>query len=338
MMGQLIDVGDPRWLEALDRCRHDVYQRPQWVEIHSTLSNARPLGLVVEGDGQIFLCPLEHKALDGGRWDAGSPYGYPGPVCSSSDPGIFATMMRTAADVLTAEGAVTWFIRLHPLLNGTTSGAVGHVVHHGSTVAIDLSKSLDDLWAETRSGHRYDIQRSRKAGIIVEQSRSLEDHAAFARVYKATMDRVQARDFYYFRDEYSQVLEQALGDDMQLWVARSDSEVIAASIFTTCRSTGITQYHLSGTSDDALKLQPSKLILDEARRWAKDAGFRWMHLGGGLGAGDDGLARFKRGFSPIAWPFGTMRAVLDPGEYDRRCDRAGAHLGLDGFFPLYTKG
>jgi lipid II:glycine glycyltransferase (peptidoglycan interpeptide bridge formation enzyme) len=337
MKGYLIGSNDPRWLAALERCRHDVYQRPEWAEFHSRINNAKACAVIVENDQHVLLCPVEYKVLDPARWDAGSPYGYPGPVCSTDDQRTFGEMLLTVAHVLRSEGAVTWFVRFHPLLNALSSVGIGHFVHHGSTVAIDLEKSLEQQWRETRSGHRSDIQRSEKLNIAVEQSRSVQDHAAFARVYAETMHRVMAADFYHFAEGYSVELEQALGPDMQLWVARDGAEVIAASIFTTCRSSGIVQYHLSGTTGGALGVQPSKLILQQARCSFKSAGFRWMHLGGGLGSSDDGLFRFKRGFSPITWPFETLRVVLDSSEYNRRCNLAGTYRGSDRYFPPYRQ-
>ena len=73
--------------------------------------------------------------------------------------------------------------------------------------------------------------------------------------------------------------------------------------------------HLGGTKSSFLSKSPFHLALFHAAEWAKARGNRYLHLGGGVGGTDDRLLSFKRGFSPITFPFFTLRLITDPEKY-----------------------
>src|SRR5690606_7773702 len=72
-------------------------------------------------------------------------------------------------------------------------------------------------------------------------------------------------------------------------------EIIAGAIFM--KRNGIVQYHLSGTREAYLQLNPIKLLIDEMRIMATKENLTFFNLGGGLGSNEDSLFRFKSGFS-----------------------------------------
>jgi hypothetical protein len=70
-------------------------------------------------------------------------------------------------------------------------------------------------------------------------------------------------------------------------------------------------------------------------------GYRWHHLGGGLGARQDSLFHFKSGFSPLRGVFRSWRAIADRARYDQLVSRVPAErraaVPAD-FFPGYRAG
>lgn len=95
-----------------------------------------------------------------------------------------------------------------------------------------------------------------------------------------------------------------------------------------------------GSNDKYRNLSPSKVLLDDALRWARSRGLSVMHLGGGRGGQEDALFWFKSRFSPRRHTFHTGRWVLDRAGYRELLDRRSAALPdgdrLDpGFFPAY---
>ncbi len=159
-------------------------------------------------------------------------------------------------------------------------------------------------------------------------------------VYRATMRRVGAKEFYLFSDNYFEDLKGVLEDKLDLWTVLSpDGEFAAGGVFTV--TNGIVEYHLGGTAEKYLSTAPSKLMFSDVRNWGKEAGNRVFHLGGGLGGKTDSLFQFKAGFSQDYADFFTFRMVLDQPKYDRlekkwRLLSGELKQDLDSF-PIYRK-
>jgi lipid II:glycine glycyltransferase (peptidoglycan interpeptide bridge formation enzyme) len=197
---------------------------------------------------------------------------------------------------------------------------------------------LEELWHQTRAGHRSEINRARKKGFTVEIHNDWRDFDEFFRAYTQTMHRVGASEHYFFPREYFADLRRAVGEVLHLAVCYKDGAVACAALFTeVC---GIVQYHLSGTTDEFHSQYPTKVLIDSVRTWAKDRGNKILHLGGGYGSTEDSLFLFKAGFSHLRTPFFTWRLIADPEKYQSLCQQWEVRTGRtasppDGFFPAY---
>jgi Acetyltransferase (GNAT) domain len=336
----LVDPGAPEWDDTLARAPHDFYHLPAYVSLCAAHEKGLPRGLHVTDGRRSVLLPLIVRPIPGHLCDAESPYGYPGPV--STDPADDAFLGRALIAgwrILRASGAVTAFVRLHPLLNPRPPEGAGAVVRHGATVSIDLTLDPDVIWTQMRLNHRRDIARARRLGYTTHIDEEWRHLADFTRLYRATMGRHAADGFYFFDDGYFAGLRDALGQRLRLWVVERDDAVVCAGLFA--ETNGILQYHLSGSDEAHRDAQPTKLMIDTVRRWGQSRGDTVFHLGGGLGGATDTLFHFKAGFSPRRHEFSTLRVVLDR-DANRRL--ALAHdLGLDpddagGYFPAYRRG
>ena len=246
--------------------------------------------------------------------------------------------MTAAVSCLRSAGAVALFVRLHPILRVEGLAAVGTVVKHGETVVIDLSKSEEQMWRQMRQNHRRDIVRSQREGHVFEFERSAEAHEEFRRLYRATMERRDAAEWYKFDDEYFGELSAAWGDLLHLATVRVDGKMAAAGLFTV--SCGIVQLYLSGSSEAHAAARPTKLLYNGVRVWARERGARWFHLGGGLGAQEDSLLHFKSGFSPLRREYQTLRVVIDESAYRELLDERRLDvdpMDLSGYFPAYSE-
>jgi Acetyltransferase (GNAT) domain len=339
MRGCLLRASDPMWTSFLDETPHDFYHLPAYALLSAAEEGGEPWAIYVEDRDSRLLLPLVVRPLtDGGR-DAKSPYGYPGPIVTGTDRRDFERdALIEGKRLLEEEGIVSLFVRLHPLLNRSVPAGVGTLVRHGDTVSVDLTLPMATLWSQTRHGHRNDINRSVKAGHRVGLDNAWTHFEEFKRLYLATMTRVSADRSYFFDDAYFEGLRQALGERLHLIVVQIDGAVAAAGLFVeTC---GIVEYHLSATDERFARNQPTKLMLDFARSWAKERGNLSLHLGGGVGAADDSLLEFKAGFSPLRHPFHTLRMVVLEEEYRRLVARY--HPSWDpedlrGYFPSYRR-
>ncbi|WP_354682705.1 GNAT family N-acetyltransferase [Cupriavidus necator] len=339
MQSSLLEPASAAWRDTLARCRHDCHHTPGWHSAAERSDNGSAAAVLVTQGEHRLLVPLVRRPLAAGSWDASSAYGYAGPVLSSGAPAGFADAALAAGiALLRKHGCVSWFIRLHPLLNADWHSRLGQVVEHAGTVSVDLTKSAQRLWQETQARHKLGINRARRAGVTARLDRDFATLPRFIELYNHTMTRLDASPYYFFDAQYYRTLVRGLGDDLLLFVAEEGDCVIGSALFTVARGTGIMQYHLSGWDWDYRHRQPTKTLIHAAREWGRIHGMHYLHLGGGLGSSHDSLYEFKRGFSPDTHVFRTQRLVVDA---DRYVALSGGDRGtlarLDGFFPAYRR-
>ncbi|HTB63229.1 MAG TPA: hypothetical protein VK737_06535, partial [Opitutales bacterium] len=234
-------------------------------------------------------------------------------------------------------------LRFHPLIPIPLKPfqASGHLVTHGETVNVDLRRTTEELWSDTRRDFRNPINRMNRLGHRFELDPNAIHLGEFVKIYHDTMTRVRADPHYFFSQEYFRGLKGALGDRFMLAHTRDPSgEITSSGIFTKC--SGIVQYHLSGNKLGGEGSDGSKLLLHGIRQWAKEQGCEHFHLGGGVGAKNDSLFLFKSGFSSGRARFHTWRLIVDDPVYQRLCRRWEGinQMPVDaptGFFPAYRK-
>jgi hypothetical protein len=337
---------DLDWPRLLERCDHDFYHLPGYVELEAQRMGGIPKAFAVtEGRDFIFL-PLVIRPIPllADAYDGTSPYGYPG-LLQGGERAHDPRWLRRALDMLLEELAAQYiaavFVRLHPLLRQPKEvlREFGDVVEHGETVVVDLSVSEDRLFGQMRLNHRRVIRRLRAAGITARIDDTWARLDDFVKIYHQTMEAVGAARSYFFPHDYLDELRRGVGSAVKLSVVERRGELLAAGIFSQC--CGIVQYHLGATSSAARVLSPSRLMLYSAFEWAKTQGNMVVHLGGGVGGRTDSLFHFKAGFSPVRATFATWRAIPRPSIFrlaTQRWEAATGQRSLDTFFPPYREG
>ena len=337
MKAELLGADDPAWTGLLSGTRHDFYHLPEYASICATQEQGEAKAILAMDGERSVLLPLVIRPIAHGGRDATSPYGYPGPVVNGpADAPFLADALASAMRLLASEGIVSLFVRLHPILNGAFPPGTGEVVRHGDTVDIDLTLPEEELWRQTRSNHRTQINRAIRAGRAVEFDEKWTHFDAFKRLYRLTMSHVSASSYYFFDEGYFDDLRDALGSRIHLCIVQAKQAIAVAGLFV--ETDGIVQYHLSGSDPAFAREGLTKLMFHQVRSWAKARGNEHFHLGGGVGAADDPLLHFKAGFSPLRRPFHTFRAILDQPAYARHVQAHAAELGHslgDEFFPAY---
>jgi hypothetical protein len=348
MMLDFLQPDDPRWAAFLGEVRHDFYHLPAYLRVAAAHDGGRPEAVLIrDGGGYLFLPYLvrglaelpglhcERSRLS----DVASPYGYPGPLAREGGPGFLDAAIRAWLEAMCRRGVVSAFIRLHPLFPAPLESlaALGTVVRRGRTVAVDLTLDEEECRRQTAHGHRQDIARACKRGWTVRLDQGAAALPELEDIYRETMARLGADDYYVFPTSYFRRLEKGLGGRLWVGTVRDTADAaLAAALFVEC--CGILQYHLAGTRTAALPGAPSKLLLDGVRRWAKGRGLQTLHLGGGRGAEEDSLFRFKAGFSERRHDFVTWQLVFDQDVYrdlEARRQSAGVPAARAGFFPSY---
>ena len=344
------------WTNALRLCGvHDIYHLSQYHSLAEDMGEGKAYLFFCYKNGAFAALPFllrqvaDVKGLEKSCFnDITSVYGYPGVLTSIDEDSEFADHFR---DIFQSEllqvfkqlSVVTFFSRTNPLLPNTWMlEGMAEIFPLSTTIAIDLLTGEEEQLRQMSKGHKYDIRKACKNGVIVEEDISFQYIDDFILIYNETMKRNNASAHYYFPKKYYLQLKKSFKDSIRLYFAKIDGVEISASMFFF--EGNIIQYHLSGSLPEYFHLNGAKLILDHVRRLGKQNGFAWLHLGGGVGSSEDNLFRFKAGFSKLRLPFHIVRMVINQDVYAELCDNRrkwaqdNKYIFPDNnFFPDYRK-
>ena len=332
------------WQKVLGRMRqHDFHQLPEYHRLAEHRGEGVAQLFVYDEDDYTIALPLLLRPVDpaapDGWHDATSVYGYGGPVASCDPPSasVVANFQRALAVELARRRVISVFSRLHPLIaQEELLSGLGECPAHGETISIDLTLPDEAQQAQYNRSCRTSLRKLHESGFICVHDREKRYLREFVEIYLETMHRVEAQRSYFFDEAYFQELARIA----HLFVALKDGEVAAATLCTLCD--GIVQDHLGGTRDAFLKFSPDRLVVDTERMWAAEMGARVFHLGGGVGAQQDSVFRYKSGFSDRRHIFRTWRWILRPDIYEalsasaaRWNEAHGLRAVSAGYFPAY---
>ncbi|WP_138498135.1 peptidoglycan bridge formation glycyltransferase FemA/FemB family protein [Nostoc sp. PA-18-2419] len=350
---KIVSLSDPLWLEILEKLNHDIYHLPEYVNLEAKRINAIPEAILIFENEKILFLPYLLRCVNNLFvtkleipliWDIVSPYGYPGILLSqaaANTPEFLQLAVNQLIAGLRDRQVCSAFFRLHPILNQGLNEVLplGLSQVTGETVSVDLSLSTSEIWHQTRPEHRNHINRCKRNGFTARIVKLEEYLDKFISIYNETMNRVEAKKYFYFDNDYFHNLAK-LNKNIYLCLVEFNNQIACAGIFTECCE--IVQYHLGGTKNEFLKQAPSKLMFDYVRFWAKECGNKFLHLGGGVGSAKDSLYNFKAGFSKQKHPFLTLRLITDIEKYNSLVELQANYLKTkpknlleSNFFPAY---
>jgi hypothetical protein len=342
-----------RWLDRMPPERRDVYFTAEYARIWERAGGGGATAFVY-GEAPDFVLhvflrrplrdlpfvPPDSPAAE--AFDSITPYGYGGPIASSDraqSPDFVAGFFEAFKEHCAKAGIVSEFCRLHPVLrNDELARPHVNMTHRWDTVVVPLDTHDDGLLARMSAHHRRNIRKARRAGVACFTPRLEAATSDFHRVYIETMQRQQARQDYHFPCAFFADTLRLLGRRAWLLEARIGGRYAAGAL--AMHWGPYAHYHFGCTATEALSSGAMHAVLHELARRAARAGCRLLHLGGGT-APDDGLFRFKAGFSPERRPFCTYQSIFMPDLYDELCELRRNHLGTDAaaadpsFFPAY---
>ena len=182
------------------------------------------------------------------------------------------------------------------------------------------------------------IRKAMKNDVKIYNGRFPEIYRQFRSIYNATMDKDNATDYYYFKDDFYKSIHQDLYDNYEMFYAVYEGKIIAMSIMIFANKQ--MHYHLSGSLTEYRNLAPTNLLLYKAALWGHEQGFKTLHLGGGVGSGDDSLYKFKAAFNRKSnYQFSIAKHIFNQEKYDMLVnERANSDKQFNkesSFFPLY---
>lgn len=327
---------------VMDMAPYDIYHTYSY-HLLSANSDEKSILVRFEDGKNVVALPLIIRSIEGTRYkDATSAYGYVGPVAQISLQGFnHAKFKRELQEFLVKEDIVSVFSRLNPFIpqQELLSEGLGDILNLGKVVYLDLQQGRDE---HRKVYHKRLKTYLNKLGKMytVRMGESDGDIDKFMILYHENMRRVHATDNYFFPSEYFYNLlkNKEIRADLLLAEEKAGDQIVAGAIFF--KNQYIAQYHLSGVMESHLKLNPVKLLIDQAAKNYQSQGIPLLNLGGGVGNKEDSLFQFKAGFSDRTADFKLWKYIVNRPVYDKLVElkfsgeKDNVSVKSD-FFPLY---
>lgn len=231
--------------------------------------------LLAFGDGVVIQAGLQ--ALERRRFGLSALYVPRGPLFSG-DATVDAALLDALQWLAWRRRAV--FARVEPnmlvdeqraaaldALLTARGAALAATIQPRSTIQLDLTPEPERLLAAMSKGHRADIKRAARDGVVVRAGATPADLDAFYAIMQATSAR--ARFGLHDRAYYAAALE-LFGDGMRLWLAEYSGAPVATAI--TAAWGGVGLYLYSGSTAEGLRCGAQHAIQWEAIQWARARG------------------------------------------------------------------
>lgn len=341
-MLKIIDIETPNIWDNIVKSfdSYDVYYLSGYVKAFQIHGDGEPQLLYFEDNGlrAIYVYMKRYTSIDG-LFDSITPYGYGGVLFEgNTNEDNLRQFWAEYISKMEEINIVDNFVRYHPILaNAQPMKQISEVIDLGKTIALDLS-SPEVIWENIDGKSRNKIRKAEKNGIKIDHSKDFNLFEKFIQIYNATMDKDNASDYYYFKDDFYKSIHQDLYDNYEMFYAVYEGKIIAMSIMIFANKQ--MHYHLSGSLTEYRNLAPTNLLLYKAALWGHEQGFKTLHLGGGVGSGDDSLYKFKAAFNRKSnYQFSIAKHIFNQEKYDMLVnERANSDKQFNkesSFFPLY---
>lgn len=291
-----------KWEEIVG---HDceVYDMWQYVSAFEKNNDGQPILLYKEyANGIIYNVVLKRDISKMSEfnnqkqvYDFISPYGYAGikKVGEINDHDL-KNFLEEYTKYCQKNNIISEFIRLNPLQDNYKNYSFDksfNITYNSKTVYMELENE-EQIWSNLKSTCRNRIRKAQNSGIKIKNGFSSAMFEDFKKIYKETMDRDTAEEYYYFSDVFFEDIKENLKHNATLVIAYLDNVAIDAVLMIYNGKNA--HYHLGGTLNDYMNLGAHNYVLYEAALLSLRKGFKKFHLGGGYGGDDSPLLRFKR--------------------------------------------
>lgn len=267
-------------------------------------------------------------------------YGYGGPLYDDLDKAALLQFRKEFQEYCIKENIITEFIRFHPLLqNHNHLEGTMEISFNRETIFVVLDKSEEEIYNHYHKNHRRNIAKAIKNDLQfrVFQKEELYGYIEeFYKLYRETMDKLNASEYSYFSTEYLYNLVSSHCNNCALGAVFFEDKLVGAAL--CLYEGGALHYHLGCSSKDYLSLGTNIYLLHKVALWGREQGLHTFHLGGGH-VGRDSLFQFKHRFNlEGTLNFYIGKKVHRPEIYRKLIEKWENFYSIpadDRFFPVY---
>jgi len=350
---QIINSNQAKEIRKLvARCvPNDIHSHPDYLDMFSKYLSVELVYFLYGDPNDYILVPFFKKRLTnnegGGEYfDLVSPWYYGGPIyCvnkKSAVPGLSRSLRSALNKYCAGNNIVSEFQRLNPAIDNymlykNDSG----LVFNRETVCVDLRKSLEQIKKEYAYSVRKNIKTAERAGLNLIRSKTKDDWEKFVGIYLLSMQQKKAGDFYHFSSDFYYNFFDKFHNELEIFRVEYRGQTIAATLILG--RYGTVHDYLRASLPQYLSFRPNDYTINGIINWAKNSGYLYYSLGGGLSEDvNDTVLKFKKTFSPDTRKFYVYKKIHNLEKYRQLCFVAGKkeeRLAYEqaSFFPEYPR-
>jgi len=299
--------------------------------------NMRAINIVMKRDiatDERFTTELPPNTF----FDITTPYGYGGFLIEGNITDDSLQALNDEYNSLcSTEGIISEIVRFHPVLNNSEDvKGLYDVCKLGKTITLTLS-SKDEIWNNLNTNKKRWIKKTIESGVEIHSGRSQELFNEFRSMYNDTMKKNNAKDYYFFNDDFYKSVFHDMADYSSIFYAVYEGKIIGMVL--AIYENGQIHHHLSGSDMEFQHLAPTNVLMYEIARWGNENGFNTFHLGGGVGSREDSLYEFKKGFNKNSdTTFSIGKKIFNEEKYNYLMEIRKKDCNFDestSFFPQY---
>ena len=259
----------------------------------------QPWFVAINSESDAWIHGVHVTEIPGTAWrDASSPYGYGGPIATSTDDEFLRLCWSSYVQFMNEQRIVAEYVRFHPAL-GNERFYGGNIADNREVVTVDLDGV--DVAAGYAPRLRTTLRKADKKAIVYLETDLGASAERFYEFHWSALREMGADSFYLFPLEYFRALAASGVARLAVCVhddgAMEQGHWLAAAIFLEANVAS--EYHLAASSREGRALGASSFLLDQAAMSAQRRGRKYLYLGGGTDRNPTNpLLFFKAGFSP----------------------------------------
>jgi len=296
----------------------DVFFQPDYASFSAPEDGSTEALLYEESDEVLFM-PIIRRPIpmENGLSDFETPYGYSGPLTTTSDEDFLTRGWDAFCEAGRRAGIVAGLVRFSPLLGNWNlfSRVPAEVVAKRETVVITGGKTLDSIVRAYPSGLRKRLARAQSQGVHVVKAGE-ESIDVFLSIYSRRMSELGADASYAVNKERLLALfsSQTLRTEMLLCL---DPQGEAIGAVVTLGGDRFLHYHLSASLSQFRTLSPNDVMRHASIEQFVRSDYEALHFGGGItDALEDPLLAFKRKFSKEELIYRAGGVVFSPEDFE----------------------
>ncbi len=286
-------------------------------------------------DDKLFKNKIEANK----HFDLITPYGYGGiDIIGNENQELLEFYFKEFENYCIENNIVSEFVRLNPLSDNYRfySNTDYELIQFSKTIYMRLDNE-EQIWNDMESSCRNKIRKAQKNGLTIKTGFDKEMFEEFIKIYKETMRRDNAIDYYYFGNNFFDSIFENMKDYSTIYTVYFENQPIN-SVMVIYNNENC-HYHLSGTLSEYMKLGSNNLSLYEIAKDCCKKGYKRFHLGGGYGGDESPLLNFKKSFNKNGeLDFYLAKKIFNKEIYDKLVLIREKEENFDknsNYFPLY---